>query len=266
MFFRTDPVETAVYNDTIDYEIRIVEGPQATFKNIRITGNEKTKEYVIRRELRTLPGEKFSRTDVIRSQREIANLNFFNQEKINPDIVPNPEDGTVDITWGVEEKSSDQLELSAGFGGGIGLTGTLGVTFNNFSLSNIFNKKAWDPLPTGDGQKLSLRVQSNGRAYRSYNVSFTEPWLGGKKRNSLSVSLYDTKFANAYDYLTGTYTKAAADTAYFRTTGFSVGLAKQLKWPDDYFQLGVTFNYARYKLKNYYIDQINLPGFNNGYL
>ena len=255
LFFQVDPIETAVYNDTIDFEIHVREGPQATFKNIRITGNERTKEYVIRRELRTLPGEKFSRSDVIRSQREIANLAFFDQEKITPNIVPNQEDGTVDITWSVAEKSSDQLELSAGFGGGIGLTGTLGVTFNNFSIRNIFHKEAWDPLPVGDGQKLSVRVQSNGRAYRSYNVSFTEPWLGGKKRNSLTLSVYDTKFANAYNPFTGTYEKQAADTSYFKTTGFSVGFQKQLKWPDDYFSFGASFNYARYTLKNYAIDQ-----------
>lgn len=264
LFFHVDPVETAVYNDTIDFEIRISEGPQATWKNVRISGNERTKEYVIRRELRTLPGEKFSRTDVIRSQRQIANLGFFDQEKINPNIVPNPDDGTVDITWEVVEKSSDQLELSAGFGGGIGLTGTLGVSFNNFSIRNIFHKEAWDPLPVGDGQKLSIRFQSNGRAYRSYNVSFTEPWLGGKKQNALSLSVFDTKFANAYDPYTGTYVKTAADTSFFKTTGFSIGLQKQLKWPDDYFSLGLSLNYALYTLRNYYIDQVNLPGYNNG--
>lgn len=265
LFFKVDPVETAVYNDTIDFEIRISEGPQATWKNVRISGNERTKEYVIRRELRTLPGEKFSRTDVIRSQRQIANLGFFDQEKINPNIVPNPDDGTVDITWEVVEKSSDQLELSAGFGGGIGLTGTLGVTFNNFSVKNIFHKEAWDPLPVGDGQKLSIRFQSNGRAYRSYNISFTEPWLGGKKQNALSLSVFDTKFANAYDPYTGTYVKTAADTSFFKTTGFSIGLQKQLKWPDDYFSLGLSLNFARYTLRNYYIDQVNLPGYNNGH-
>jgi outer membrane protein insertion porin family len=264
LFFHVDPVETAVYNDTIDFEIRISEGPQATWKNVRISGNERTKEYVIRRELRTLPGEKFSRSDVIRSQRQIANLGFFDQEKIDPNIVPNPDDGTVDITWEVVEKSSDQLELSAGFGGGIGLTGTLGVSFNNFSIKNIFHKEAWDPLPVGDGQKLSIRFQSNGRAYRSYNISFTEPWLGGKKQNALSLSVFDTKFANAYDPYTGTYVKTAADTSFFKTTGFSVGLQKQLKWPDDYFSLGLSLNYARYTLRNYYIDQVNLPGYNNG--
>lgn len=265
LFFRTDPVETAVYNDTIDYEIRLVEGPQATIKNIRIAGNEKTKEYVIRREIRTVPGEKFSRTDLVRSQREIAQLNYFNQEKIGINPIPNQEDGTVDINYTVEEKSSDQLELSAGFGGNIGLTGTLGVTFNNFSIKNIFTKKAWDPLPMGDGQKLSFRIQSNGRAFRSYNFSFTEPWLGGKKRNSLTFSLYDTKYANAYDYTTGRYTSTAANNSYIQTTGVGISLGKQLQWPDDYFSLSMGINFARYKLKNYYIDQINLPGFNNGF-
>lgn len=264
LFFRTEPIETAVYNDTIDYEIRIIEGPQATIKNVRISGNDKTKEHVIRRELRTIPGEKFSRADLIRSQREIANLGFFNQEKIGISPVPNPDDGTVDINYTVEEKSSDQLELSAGFGGGIGLTGTLGVSFNNFSIKNIFKRSAWDPLPQGDGQKLSLRFQSNGRAFRSYNFSFTEPWLGGKKRQALTLSFYDTKFANAYDPLTGTYTAEAANRSYFRTTGVSVGLSRQLKWPDDFFNFGVAINYARYKLKEYPIDQVNLKGFDNG--
>jgi outer membrane protein insertion porin family len=142
------------YNDTIDFEIRLREGPQATIKNVNISGNEKTKEYVIRRELRTVPGEKFSRSDLIRSQREIVNLGYFEQEKLGLQPVPNQEDGTVDINYSVVEKSSDQLELSAGWGGGIGLTGTLGVTFNNFSIRNIFKKETWDPLPSGDGQKL----------------------------------------------------------------------------------------------------------------
>ncbi|MDB5211181.1 MAG: outer membrane protein assembly factor YaeT precursor [Sediminibacterium sp.] len=264
LFFRIEPVETAVYNDTIDYELRIVEGPQATIKNIRISGNDRTKEYVIRRELRTIPGEKFSRTDLIRSQREIAQLNYFNQEKIGIEPVPNPEDGTVDINYRVEEKSSDQLELSAGWGGSIGLTGTLGVSFNNFSIRNIFKKTAWDPLPMGDGQKLSLRIQSNGKAFRSYNFSFTEPWLGGKKRNALTVSVYNTKYGQTYDPLTGLYDPSVADTRYISTTGATVSLAKQLKWPDDYFSLSMGINYTRYKLSNYAIDPTNLPGFENG--
>jgi outer membrane protein insertion porin family len=150
LFFNINAVETSVYNDTIDHEIRISEGPQATIKNVNIAGNDKTKEYVIRRELRTVPGEKFSRQDLIRSQREIVNLGYFNQEKLGMQPVPNQDDGTVDINYTVEEKSSDQLELSAGWGGNIGLTGTLGITFNNFSIKNIFRKSSWDPLPTGD--------------------------------------------------------------------------------------------------------------------
>ncbi|MFL5774212.1 MAG: outer membrane protein assembly factor, partial [Flavisolibacter sp.] len=260
LFFRADAVETSVYNDTIDYEIRLREGTQARYKNINITGNEKTKDYVIRRELRTMPGELFSRTDMIRSQRELAALSFFNQEKINPDIVPNQEDGTVDVTWQLEEKSSDQLELSAGWGGGVGLTGTLGVTFNNFSLKNIFNRKSWDPLPQGDGQKLSLRYQSNGRAYNSYNFSFTEPWLGGKRRNSFTVAFYHSKFSNAYDPRTGGFSKEKSDSNYLKTTGVSISLGKALKWPDDYFSLVYSLNFTRYDLKNYPIFQ----GLSNG--
>ncbi|MEN9298934.1 MAG: hypothetical protein RLZZ429_1247, partial [Bacteroidota bacterium] len=264
LFFRTEPIETAVYNDTIDFEIRIIEGPQATIKNIRISGNDRTKEHVIRRELRTIPGEKFSRSDLIRSQREIAQLNYFNQEKIGINPIPNPEDGTVDINYSVEEKSSDQLELSAGWGGVIGLTGTLGVSFNNFSIRNIWKKSAWDPLPMGDGQKLSLRVQSNGKAFRSYNFSFTEPWLGGKKRNALTFSVYNTRFGQTFDPNTGLFNPDISKTSFISTTGATVSLAKQLKWPDDFFSLSIGLNFTRYKLSNYAIDPINLPGFNNG--
>ncbi|HVZ95836.1 MAG TPA: POTRA domain-containing protein [Chitinophagaceae bacterium] len=259
LFFSVNPVETAVYNDTIDYEIRIQEGPQATIGKVNITGNDKTKDYVIRRELRTIPGDKFSRELIIRTERELSQLGYFDPEKINPGIDPHVEDGTVDITWGLVEKSSDQLELSAGFGGGIGLTGTLGVTFNNFSIYNIFNKKSWDPLPTGDGQKLSLRGQSNGRQFRSYNFSFTEPWFGGKKRNSLTVSYYDTKYANAYNPY-GIYERSYADTSYIKISGFSLALGKQLHWPDDYFSLIYQLDYQRYKLKKYSI----FPGLTNG--
>jgi outer membrane protein insertion porin family len=264
LFFRTEPVETAVYNDTIDFEIRIIEGPQATIKNVRISGNDRTKEYVVRRELRTIPGEKFRRSDLVRSVRELSQLNYFNPEKINPVPIPNPEDGTVDISYGLEEKSSDQLELSAGWGGSIGLTGTLGVSFNNFSIRNIFKKAAWDPLPMGDGQKLSLRIQSNGKAFRSYNFSFTEPWLGGKKRNALTLSIFNTKYGQTYDPLTGLYDPSVADSRYISTTGATVSLSKQLKWPDDFFSLSIGLNYTRYKLSNYLIDPTNLPGFENG--
>jgi len=251
LFFRVEPVETAVYNDTIDHEIRITEGPQARIKNVTISGNEKTKDYVVRRELQTIPGNLFSRADLIRSQRELANLQYFNQETINPGVVPNADDGTVDINWKLEEKSSDQLELSAGWGGGVGLTGTLGVTFNNFSIRNIWKKSSWDPLPTGDGQKLSLRIQSNGRAYRSLSASFTEPWLGGKKRNSLTFGINSSKYSNAFDPFTGRIDKGRSDSNYLKTTGFSISLGKQLKWPDDYFSLIYTLNVTQYKLRDY---------------
>ena len=260
LFFHLDPIETAVYNDTIDFEIRMAEGPQATYGKITVSGNDKTKDYVILREMRTLPGQKFSRSDIIRTQRELSQLGFFNPEKINPNVVPNSDNGTVDINWEVEEKSSDQLELSAGFGGGIGLTGTLGVTFNNFSIKNITSKSTWDPLPSGDGQRVSLRVQSNGRAYRSYNFSFTEPWLGGKKRNSFSVNYYNTKYSNAIDPY-GSYCKTCGDTSFVKTVGIGVSLGKQLKWPDDYFNLIYALNFQQYKLKNY--GQI-FSGFSNG--
>ncbi|HMR91130.1 MAG TPA: POTRA domain-containing protein [Chitinophagaceae bacterium] len=251
LFSRIEAVETAVYNDTIDHEIRIVEGPQARYDKITIAGNERTKDHVIRRELRTVPGELYNRSEIIRSIRELGNLQYFNQESINPGIVPVPENGTVNVNWTVEEKSSDQLELSAGWGGGIGLTGTLGVTFNNFSIKNIWKKSAWDPLPTGDGQKLSLRLQSNGRAFRSYNFSFTEPWLGGKKRNSLTLAYNNSKYSNAWDPYTGTIDRKRSDTNYLKVNGFSVAMGKQLKWPDDYFSILYSVNFTQYKRMNY---------------
>ena len=261
LFFQSEAQEVGIRGDTIDYVIRIQEGPQATIKDIRIAGNEKTNEHVIRRELRTMPGDRFSRQNLIRSQREISQLGFFNPETIGINPVPNMQEGTVDIDYKVEERANDQLELSAGWGGYIGLTGTLGVTFNNFSLRNIFRKETWDPLPSGDGQKLSVRVSSNGKAYRSYNFSFTEPWLGGKKRNPFSVSFYSTyqnpnAFAEYYNQ------PVSHPGAYFKVLGGSVSLGKQLKWPDDWFSLMYSINYQRYKLKDF--NYFGLAGFDNG--
>lgn len=256
LFFNITPVETSIHNDTIDHEIRIVEGPQARIKNVTIIGNDRTKDHVIRRELRTLPGELFSKSDIMRSIRELGALNYFEQESIAPQPVPNQADGTVDINWKLKEKSSDQLELSAGWGGGIGLTGTLGVTFNNFSIKNIWKKSAWDPLPVGDGQKLSLRVQSNGKMYRSYNFSFSEPWLGGKKRNSLTLGYNNTKihqgdYSNYYNlYSTKNRRIGIIDSMYLRVNSISVGFGKQLKWPDDFFSFGTTISYSLYDVKN----------------
>lgn len=263
LFSSIEPVETAVYNDTIDHEIRITEGPQAVYGNITVSGNEKTKDYVILREVRTVPGDKYSRSDIIRTIRELGQLGFLNAEKISPNIQPNRDNGTVDIEWKVEEKSADQLELSAGFGGGIGLTGTLGVTFNNFSIKNIFRKESWDPLPTGDGQKFSARVQANGKAYHSYNLSFTEPWLGGHKRNSFSVSVYSTKYGNTLGSF-GQYDRSRADTEYVKTIGLGISLGKTLKWPDDYFNLIYSLNVQQYRLKNYNLFRSGTKSLDNG--
>ena len=185
LFFNVTPVEKAVEDDSIDLVINVYEGPQATINKVIIKGNTKTNEHVIRRELRSLPGTKFSRSDIIRSQREIATLNFFDPEQIGINPIPNPSDGTVDIEYSVVEKPSDQLELSAGWGGST-VVGSVGVSFNNFSLRNITKLDSWQPLPSGDGQKLSLRFQSTGRAFQSVNASFTEPWLGGKRPNALT--------------------------------------------------------------------------------
>ncbi len=243
LFFSAMPVEVAVENDSIDLEIRIYEGKQARLNKVTVKGNTRTNDHVIVRELRTRPGQLFSRADIIRTTRELAQLRYFNPETINPNVNPNPADGTVDIEYSVEETSSDQIELSGGWGYGR-VIGTLGVSFNNFSLRNVLKGKAWRPVPTGDGQKLSLRVQSYGAGYISYSASFTEPWLGGKKPNSLSVSYYHSLFSNGLP-------KDNVDRYSFTTDGVTIGLGKRLTWPDDYFQLYVGFNFQRYNLKNY---------------
>ncbi len=221
LFFNVDPVEVAIENDSIDLELRIYEGPQASIDKVVIEGNDRTHEHVIRRELRTIPAEKFSRSDIIRSQREIINLGYFNPEVLDINTPINPDRGTVDIEYKVEERPSDQLELSAGWGGNRRVIGTLGVSFNNFSLRNIFNREAWRPLPQGDGQRLSLRAQTNGDFYQSYNVSFTEPWLGGRKPNSLTVA----GFFNHFGF----------GSQRFNIWQGSVSLGTRLKWPDDNF-------------------------------
>jgi len=187
LFFQINPVETHIENDSIDLEMRIYEGRQATIDKILISGNTKTNEHVARREIRTLPGDLFSKSDIIRTVRELAQLGHFDQESINPDVKPHPENGTVDIEYQVVEKANDQIELSGGWGANM-FVGTLGLTFSNFSVRNILNKEAWRPLPTGDGQSLSLRAQTSGKFYKSYSITFTEPWFGGKKPNSFTFS------------------------------------------------------------------------------
>ncbi len=243
LFFSINPVEIAAENDSIDIEIRINEGPQATIKNVIIEGNDKTNEHVIRRELRTFPGDKFSRSDLIRSQREIANLGFFDPQETKVEPIPNPIDGTVDIKYTVKEKSADQVELSAGWGGKDGgLIGTLGLKFNNFSLRNMFKKKAWTPLPTGDGQQLSIRVESNGRRYQNYNFSFTEPWLGGKKPNAFTIAAFHSEIR---DISSGSVLGKQI------TNGFSVSIGTRLKKPDDFFVVQAAANYYGYNLSTF---------------
>jgi outer membrane protein insertion porin family len=243
LFFQVDPIEVAVDNDSIDLEIRIFEGPQATIDKVVIRGNDRTHEHVIRRELRTRPGQKFSRSDIIRSQREIINLGYFNPETLGINTPVNPQRGTVDIEYTVEEKPSDQLELSAGWGGAQRVIGTLGVSFNNFSLRNVFKKEAWKPLPQGDGQRLSLRAQTNGDFYQSYNVSFTEPWLGGRKPNSLTVAGFFNRFAFG--------TRGTETYQSFNIRQASISLGTRLKWPDDNFVSNTAINIQTLSLNNW---------------
>ncbi|MEQ8702734.1 MAG: outer membrane protein assembly factor BamA [Phaeodactylibacter sp.] len=262
LFFQVDPIEVAVEGDSIDLEIRIFEGPQATIDKVVIKGNDRTHEHVVRRQLRTLPGKKFSRSDIIRSQRELMNLNYFNPETLGINTPVNPQRGTVDIEYALEEKPSDQLELSAGWGGIQGVIGTLGVSFNNFSLRNIFNKEAWRPLPQGDGQRLSLRAQTNGDFFQSYNASFTEPWLGGRKPNSLTVAGFFNRFAFGQ-----------RNTESYRSLSIrqaTVSLGTRLKWPDDNFVTSTSLNLQTLSLddwaQNFTTDQnerVDNGNFNN---
>lgn len=243
LFFDVVPVETRVENDSIDLEIRMHEGKQATIGKVTIKGNTKTNDHVALREVQTRPGQLFSRDRLIRSQRQLAQLKYFDAEKLTPNVNPNPEDGTVDISYDVTETSADQIELSGGWGYGR-IIGTLGLSFNNFSLRNLVNLKAWKPIPAGDGQKLSLRFQTYGAGYFSYSFSFTEPWLGGRKPLALSLSYFHSRYTNGY---------AANDPlfGYFKIDGVSVGLGTQLRWPDDYFSLYQSVNYNRYNTMNY---------------
>ncbi len=243
LFSNIEPVEVSIENDSINFEMRIYEGKQARIDNVIIRGNTKTNEHVIRRELRTKPGKLFSKDDIMRSIRELAQLGHFDPEKIEPNPIPNPSEGTVDLEYNLVEKSSDQLEISGGYGGGM-FVGTLGLRFSNFSASNIFNGKAWRPIPTGDGQTLSLRAQSNGSYYKAYNMTFVEPWFGGKKPNSFSVSLYHTVRNNS------TRIDVKGDK-WLKISGASVGLGQRLKWPDDYFTIYNELSYQHYLLKDW---------------
>ena len=244
--YTADPVQVKVYNDTVDLDIRVYEGPQYTINRVSLKGNDVTNDKVVMREIQTKPGQKFNKELLIRSSREIGQLGNFDEQKTEPKPVNiNPQDGTVDLVYNVVEKPSDQIELSGGFGGGQ-LVGTLGLTFNNFSLRNIFNLKAYKPLPKGDGQKLSLRGQSSGRTYQNFSFTFSEPWLGGKKPIYFALSAY-TQGSSTGQY----YPKSSPLYNNLRINGIGVTLGKRLKWPDNYFQLNYSLNVDHYNLDNY---------------
>tara|TARA_B100001059_G_scaffold44533_1_gene36894 strand:+ start:14988 stop:17477 length:2490 start_codon:yes stop_codon:yes gene_type:complete len=246
LFSNINAVEVSAENDTIIFEIRVSEGKLASFNKISVVGNTKTNDHVIYRELRTKPGELYSKDMVVRTVRELGQLGFFDAENINPDFKNvNPNAGTVDIEYGLVEAGASQIELQGGYGGG-GFIGTLGLSFNNFSLKNIFNFDTYKPLPMGDGQSLSLRLQAS-QFYSTYSFSFAEPWMGGREPVQFSTSLSHT-IQYRYDYLTG----RADESQYFQISGLTLGLAKRLKVPDDFFTLSQAIAYQYYDLNNYY--------------
>ncbi|AFK02932.1 outer membrane protein assembly complex, YaeT protein [Emticicia oligotrophica DSM 17448] len=270
LFFQCEPVEVAVDGDSIDIEMRIREGKQATINRIILNGNTKTSDHVVMRELLTRPGQKFSKTDLIETQQTLSRLGYFDPQKIEPKPIPQA-DGTVDIEYNVEEKPSDNIELSGGWGGLQGFVGTFGVVFNNFSARNIGNLDKWKPLPAGDGQRLALRLQASGRFYQTYSLSFTEPWLGGKKPNSFAVSIFHTssdnrgyqralerQYGSAYASLYGG--SAGIYSGYFKNTGGSITYGKRLNWPDRNFSFNASLSYQRYNVDNSYF----IPGFQKG--
>lgn len=245
LFFKVIPTELNVENDSIDIEMRIYEGNQARIGTISLSGNTQTNDYVVMRELKTVPGELFSREDVIRSVREIQQLGFFNAEKINPKIEPNAESGTVDIEYQVEESSASRIEFQGGWGGYGRVILTAGLALDNFAASKVFKPKAWRPFPVGEGQKISLRFNTNGSYYYSGSFGFTEPWLGGRKPNALSFGAY-------YSYQDDSYYNTSNETNYYLSIfGAYVSLGQRLQWPDDYFSIVQGIRYKRYSVKNW---------------
>ena len=246
LFSNINAVEVSAINDTINFEIRITEGKQANFNKIYVEGNTKTNDHVIYRELRTKPGELYSKDRLVRTVRELGQLGFFDAEQINPEMENvNPNDGTIDVKFDLVESGASQIELQGGYGQG-GFIGTLGLSFNNFSMRNIFDGKSYKPLPMGDGQTLALRLQAS-QFYSTYSFNFSEPWLGGEQPVQLSTSLQHT-IQYRYDYFTG----LADKTQSFQISGLTFGLAKRLRVPDDFFQLSQALSYQYYNLKNYY--------------
>ena len=274
VFSHIDPVEVNVVGDSIDLEMRIYEGPQAHLSHVRIAGNTRLYENVVRRELRTKPGDLFSREALMRSARELASMGHFDQEKVVPDVRPNTDDGTVDVNWNLEQKSNDQVEFSLGWGQ-TGIIGRVGLTLNNFSMANLFgkNKAHRGILPVGDGEKLSLGVQTNASYYQSYNLSYSTNWFGNKRPIQFSVGTYFSKSTdvssnyynpawqnsymnylygyNSYGYNYQNYQNYYDPDKYVKMLGVNVGWGKRLRWPDDYFTLSVQLSYTRYMLKNW---------------
>ena len=258
LFSRINPVEVSAENDTIDFEIRIIEGKETFLNKVVVKGNEKTNDHVIFREIRTRPGQKYSKDDIIRSVRELGQLGFFDAEQIRPEIEnPNPNDGTVDLRFDLVESGASQIELQGGYGGG-GFIGTLGLSFNNFSIQNIFNGKAYKPVPMGDGQTFALRLQAS-RTFRVYSLNFSEPWLGGRKPVRFNLSLSRTQqFLASFDE----NGRVQVDKdQQFSVSGVSAGLAKRVQWPDDYFTVSHALSYQLYDFKNY---RSGLFNFGNG--
>ncbi len=284
LFFQVDPVEVQIDNDSIDFEMRMFEGKPATINEIGIRGNTRVYEHVVRRELRTKPGQLYSQEDIMRSLRELAQMGHFDPEKIKPDIQPDPENGTVDINYELETKGSDQIEFSAGWGS-TGVVGSVGLKFSNFAIQNIFSPSTYRIVPQGEGQTLSLTAKTSGKSYSSFSISFLEPWLGGKRPNSLSASLYystqsavsDRYTANYSSYINSLYSSSSSSssyssayasemdpTKYMRTIGGSLGYGKRLSWPDDYFVFQGELSYQLYLLsKWYYLPPITDGKYNN---
>lgn len=290
LFFQIEPVEVSFNNDSIDFEMRMYEGKPATIKEIVIKGNTRVYEHVVRRELRTKPGELYSQENVMRSLRELAQMGHFDQEKLRPDIQPNPENGTVDITYELESKGSDQIEFSAGWGS-TGIVGSVGLKFGNFAIQNLFKPKTYRIVPQGEGQTFSLNARSSGESYSSISMSFLEPWLGGKRPNSLSASIYySTQSAvsdryssyndNYYSSMYNSYSTYGSTTGnssssnlyqneidpgkYMRTVGVSIGYGKRLSWPDDYFVFQGELSYQLFLLKKwFYLPPLTDGSYNN---
>lgn len=273
LFYDLQPIEINIVGDSIDLEMRITEGPQAHISHVRVNGNTRLYEKVVRRELRVKPGDLFSKAALMRSAREIASMGHFDQEKVNPDVKPNSEDGTVDIAWDLEQKSNDQIEFSLGWGQ-TGVIGKIGLKLNNFSMANLFNrnKEHRGIMPIGDGETLGISAQTNGTYYQSYNVSYSTAWFGGKrpiqfnvgvfysKQTDVNSNYYNSSWYNNYNYYTGGYGSSYNYSSYenyydpdkyVQLIGGSIGWGKRLRWPDDYFTLMANLSYTRYMLKNW---------------